>query len=218
MPNLSVLKDKLSALKAKLVEKTNQIGFIRARREKAQETETKAQDPHSLAAIYREGGVLTRLQVIAFYIFVLVALVSAGSLIKKVAGKIRSSDANEQLKQDYSNEFAEARRKALEKVDLLSLGQFTTNVYVGPPQGTMMMNIDLWVRVNDPDAAAMINNKGAMFHDKTLDALNDLFVGKVNLLSEEGKLKARERIRAALNTLLKKGQVEDVFIHNLVAQ
>jgi flagellar basal body-associated protein FliL len=223
MQKLDELKDKLSGLKAKLLEKTDKIGFIRAWREKAQKAEAtplvpKAPAPHSLRAIYRDGGVGTRLQVLAFYIFVFVALVSAGSLLKKVFLKMRSSNENEKLQQDFSHEFSEARRKALEKTDLLSLGQFITNAYVGPPKDAMMMSVDLWIRVNDPEASFMIESKNLIFRDKTMSAFNDLFVNKVNLLTDEGKAKAKEKIKEALNSYLKKGEVEEVFIQNMIVQ
>ncbi len=221
MPNLSALKDKFSGLKAKLVEKTDKIAFIKKWREKSAAADANAAkyaSPHSLSRIYREGSTGTRLQVLAFYFFALVALVSVGSLLKKVSGKLRSSQANEELKKDYSNELAEMQRKALEKAEMISLGQFTANAYVGPPQETRMMSVDLWVKVSDPDVAAVINAKNDLFRDKTVDALNNLFAAKVNLLTGEGKSAARDRIKESLNTALSKGKVDDVFIENLIVQ
>jgi flagellar basal body-associated protein FliL len=224
MPNLNAFKDKLSALKTKLMEKTEKIGFLKRWRERSATETTEApatQRPghsYSLGSIYREGSTGTRLQVLAFYVFILVALVSTASLLNKVAGKLRSSDANTQLKKDYTNEFTEARRKVLEKADMISLGQFSATAYVGPPKESMIMSVDLWVRVTDPDAAHAIDTMNEVFRDKTMDALNELFAAKVNFLSEEGKIMARDRIKASLNTALKKGAVEEVFIQNLVLQ
>jgi len=178
---------------------------------------TKAPVRHSLGAMYREGNTGTRLQVLAFYVFVLIALVSAGSLFMKVANKMRRSTANEQLKKDYTNEFAEVRRKAIESADMISLGQFTATGYVGA-QEEKMMKMDLWIRVSDPAAATAIDTKNEIFRDKTMDALNNLSVAKVNLLTEAGKTAAREQIRAALNSALKQGEVKEVYIQNLIAQ
>ena len=221
MSKLDALKEKLSGLGAKLGEKTDKVGFIRSwkeKRAKAIPAALKAADPHSLAAIYREGGTGTRLQVLAFYLFVVVAVVSAGSLFKKVAGKMRSSPANDQLVTDITHEFSESKRKHDENAQMLALGQFTTNIYVGPPEDAQIMSIDLWIRVSDPKTAATVSDRNEVFREKTMDALNDLFVGKVNLLLEEGKVQAKEKIRSSLNTALKVGKVEEVFIQNLVVQ
>lgn len=221
MPNFNALKEKLDAFQAKLLEKTDKIGFIKKWREKSAQAEANAAkyaSPYSLNRIYREGSTGTRLQVLAFYLFIAVAIFSGASLLKKLSGKLRSSAANEQLKEEYSSGLAEVQRKALEKAEMISLGQFTASAYVGPPEETRMMRLDLWVKVSDPDAAAAINNTNDLFRDKTVDALNNLFASKVNMLQESGKATARAQIKDALNTGLKKGHVEDVFIENLIVQ
>jgi flagellar basal body-associated protein FliL len=81
-----------------------------------------------------------------------------------------------------------------------------------------MMSIDLWVKVSDPSSAAVVNGRNEVFREKTIDALNDLFSRKVNLLEEAGKAEAKTKIRDALNTALPAGKVEEVFIQNLVVQ
>jgi flagellar basal body-associated protein FliL len=220
MPNLNALKEKLTSLKAALVEKTDKIATLRSWREKnaAPDAAAKGPSPHSLGAIFREGATGTRLQVLAFYLFILVALVSAGSLMKKLADKMRSSDANEQLRKDYSHEFSEAARKAKEKNDILALGQFTANAYTSSKEEAKMMRLDLWIRVSDPETAATINAKNALFRDRTMGALHDLFTEKKSLLGEAGKAEAREKIRETLNASLQKGRIEEVFIQNLVIE
>ncbi|MGZ3651570.1 MAG: flagellar basal body-associated FliL family protein [Bdellovibrionota bacterium] len=221
MSKLDALKEKLDGLRTQLREKTDKIAFIRSWREnraKKLAAPPKPEDPHSLSAIYREGGTGTRLQVLAFYLFLVVAIVSAGSLIKKMAGKMQNSAAHEKMVTDFSHELAESKRKHEEDAQLLSLGQFTTNIYVGPPEESKMMSIDLWIRVSDPQTAGIVNDRNEVFREKTIDALNSLFQEKVNLLQEEGKKAARERVREALNTALKAGKVEEVFIQNLIVQ
>lgn len=221
MSKLNALKEKLAGVKAQLIEKTDKIAFIRKWREgtkPAPAGDGQKKRSYSLSSIYRDGSTGTRLQVIAFYVLIIVGIFSSASMLKKVGAKFTGSKANDQLKQEYSHEFAEARRKSLESIEMLSLGQFTSNVYVGPPKDSMKMNIDLWVRVSNADAAASINNDGSIYQDRTAGVLADLFAQKVNLLTEEGKNTAREEIKEALNSALKSGKVEEVFIQNLTAQ
>jgi len=223
MSKLNAVREKLAGLRAQLAEKADKIAFIKTWREKrAADTasgQTKPTDAHSIASIYRDGSTFTRLQVILFACLALVALASSTSLIIKMASKLRSSTENEHLKKDYSNELAEVKRKSLEKVEMLSLGQFTTNAYMDESKGTKMMSIDLWIRVSDPEAASMVENRAAVFHDKTMDALNELYMNKISLISAQGKEEARQNIRKALTDALPKGHsVEEVFIQNLVFQ
>ncbi len=89
MSKLNALKEKLSGLQAKLSEKADKIAFFRKWREKKAAASVtagdKAQasgDPASLGAIYREGSTLTRAQVILFFVFLVISVVSAGSLAK----------------------------------------------------------------------------------------------------------------------------------------
>jgi flagellar basal body-associated protein FliL len=221
MSKLDALKEKLAGVRAQLAEKTDKIGFLRAWKEKRAQAAAagpKPPDPHSLGAIYRDGGTGTRLQVIAFWLFVAIAVVSAGSLFKKMAVKLRSSSANEQVKKDISEGLEKIKEKKIEDAEMLALGQFTTNVYVGPPEDTKNMSIDLWLRVSDPGVAAQINNKNEIYREKTLDVLNSLFARKVSLLQDAGKTAAKDQIRESLNAVLKNGKVEEVFIQNLVVE
>ncbi len=222
MSKLNALKEKLAGFKAQVAEKADKIAFIKRWREKRQ-VAPKTEPPlalgnPSIGTIYREGSTFTRLQVILFVVLSLVAFVSAGSVGVRLAGKLRSSSEHEKVKEDITHEFAEVQRKHLEKAEMLALGQFTTNAYTGPGK-QQMMNIDLWIRVSDPEAASLVNSRTAVFHDKTMDALNSLYMEKVSLLSEQGKNQAREKIRESLGEALPKGHsVEEVFIQNLVFQ
>lgn len=222
MSKLNALKEKLSGLQAKLAEKADKIGFIkkwRATRAATSPAAASPADPASLGAIYREGSTLTRVQVIIFFILAVTAAVSAGSLALKLAAKLKSSGEHEKIKAEYAHEFAEVKRKNAEKAEMIALGQFTSNAWVGPPQEKAMMSVDLWIRVSDPKAASAVNDRTAVFHDKATEALNELFVGKVSLLSEEGKSRARELLKSKLNSALPHGSsVDEVYIQNLTVQ
>ncbi len=227
MPNVNEWKAKLVGLKNKLLEKTDKIGLLRAWRANAapatEENPENSASPkknnlYSLNSIFREGSTATRLQVLAFYLFILIALVSAGSLFKKMADKMRNSGAGEKLNKEYTHEFSEAMRKAAEKNDMLALGQFTANAYSDSSSEAQMMRLDIWIRVSDQGTASMITSKNEIFRDKTVGALNELYMEKVSLLEYSGKIEAREKIKEALNSALKNGRVEEVFIQNLVVQ
>jgi len=220
MSKIDDIKAKISGLRAQLAEKADKIAPLKAWREKralAASAGPTPANPLSLGSIYRDGGTGTRLQVLAFYLFLAVALVCAGSLLKKMAGKMRSSAAHEQMVSDISHGLSETKRKKEEEAQMLSLGQFTTNVYMGNVE-PKIMSIDLYVRVSDPQTAAAVNDRNEVFREKTMDVLNALFSEKVDLMQEEGKAVARERVREALNTVSKPGKVEEVFIHNFIAQ
>lgn len=223
MSKLNALKEKLAALRAKVAEKADKIAFFRKWREKrAAAAGGQGQAPSnatSIGSIYREGSTLTRAQVILFFVFLVISVVSAGSLAKKVLVKLKTSGEHEKIKAEYSQGFAEVQRKHLEKAEMIALGQFTANAWVGPPKGEAMMSVDLWIRVSDPKAAAAVNGRTAVFHDKALDALDVLFREKVSLLSEAGKARAREKLKEFLGQSLPEGtSVEEVYIQNLVVQ
>lgn len=225
MSKLNALKEKLNGLQAMLSEKSDKIGFIRKWREKRAaaavpgNAATKAASPTSLGTIYREGSTLTRAQVLLFLVFAVISVVSAGSLAKKIAVKLKSSGEHEKIKTEYSQEFAEVKRKSLEKAEMISLGQFTAKAWGGNAKGDSMMSVDLWIRVSDPQGAAHVNSKTAIFHDKTMEALNELHKDKVNLLTETGKDRAREKLKEQLGQALPHGsRVEEIFIQNLVLQ
>lgn len=223
MSKLDALKDKLNGVKATLAEKADKIAFIKSWREKAAASAgspaaAKPRNPYSLSSIYKEGSTFTRLQVLMVLVLSLTALASTGILVKKIAGKLKSTSEHEQIKQDYSNELSEMKRKHLEKAEMLALGQFTTNAYAGEGE-VKMMTIDLWIRVSDPSTAAVVDGNSTVFHDKAMGALSALYVNKVNLLTEEGKNRAKNEIKAALGEALPAGHsVEEVFIQNLMLQ
>ena len=226
MSKLNALKEKLAELKAKLSEKADKIAFFRKWREKrtaasSAEGSKAAHEANaaSLGVIYREGSTLTRAQVILFFVFLVISVVSAGSLAKKVLVKLKTSGEHEKIKAEYSQGFAEVQRKHLEKAEMIALGQFTANTWVGPPKGAAMMSVDLWIRVSAPEAAAAVNGRTVVFHDKAMDALDSLYREKVSLLTEAGKMRAREKIKGALGQSLPHGtSVEEVYIQNLVVQ
>jgi flagellar basal body-associated protein FliL len=217
---LSALKEKLTEFHARLTELTEKIGFIRNWKESRETAATAgpgAPDPLSLSSIYREGSTGTRLQVIAFYIFVAVALLSAGSFMQKILFRMRNAAGHEQLTKDISKGFADLQHKKMEEAEMLALGQFTSNIYSGQDENRIM-SIELWIRVSDPATATIINSRNEVFREKVSSTLSSLFVRKVNLLQETGKVMAREEVREALNSALKAGKVEEVFIQNLVVQ
>jgi flagellar basal body-associated protein FliL len=220
MSKLDDIKAKIAGLRTQLGEKADKIAFIKSWREKRSVVASagpKAADPHSLSTIYREGSTGTRFQVLAFYLFLVVAVISAGSLVKKFAGKMRTSAEHEKMVTDISHGLAETKHRHEEEAQLISLGQFTTNVY-SENKAEKMMSIDLYLRVSDPQTATMVNDRNEVFREKTGDALSTLFNEKVEVLTEQGKDITRERIRAALNEIAKPGKVDEVFIQNLIVQ
>jgi flagellar basal body-associated protein FliL len=220
MSKLDDIKAKIAGIRAQLGEKADKIAFLKSWREKRTQAAAagpKSADPHSLGAIYREGGTGTRLQVLAFYLFLIVAVVSAGSLVRKMGGKMRTSAEHEKMVTDISHGLAETKHRHEEEAQLISLGQFTTNVY-SENQSEKMMTIDLYVRVSDPQTGTMVNDRNEAFREKTGDALSSLYNEKVELLTEHGKDVAKERIRATLNQITKPGKVDEVFIQNLIVQ
>jgi len=221
MSKLDDLKAKVSGVRATLAEKADKIAFLKKWRESHAATPKagpKPEDPLSLGVIYRDGGTGTRFQVLAFYLFLVVAVVSAGSLVKKMAGKMRSSAEHDKMVNDISHGLTVTKERKEAEAQMLSLGQFTTNVFVHGADEPKLMNIDLWVRVSDPQTAATINDRNEVFREKTMDVLHALYVEHVSPLEEAGKVSAKERILEALNRVTKPGKVEEVFIQNLVVQ
>jgi flagellar basal body-associated protein FliL len=225
MSKLNALKEKLAPLLAKISEKADKIAFLRKWREKrkaagaAVDGAGSPKDPTSLGSIYREGSTLTRVQVILFFVFLAISIVSAGSLVKKVLLKMKTSSEHEKLKSEYSQELVKVQQKHQEKAEMISLGQFLAKAWVGPQKGDAKLSVDLWIRVSDPKAAAVVNGKTAMFHDKATDALDLLYREKVNLLTDDGKAKARAKLKEMIGQSLPEGTlVEEVFIQNLVVQ
>jgi flagellar basal body-associated protein FliL len=57
-----------------------------------------------------------------------------------------------------------------------------------------------------------------VLRDRTVDALNELYAQKVNLLTDQGKETAKKKIRGFLNEIVPKSAVEEIYFHNLVIQ
>ena len=83
MSKLNEIIEKIKGLQTQLSEKVDKITFIKKWREKRTGAAKKL-DPTSLSAIYREGSTGTRIQVLVIYAFLFVALISAGSLVRKI--------------------------------------------------------------------------------------------------------------------------------------
>lgn len=216
MSKLDGMKDKITQLKAGLAEKLDKLPFLKKVLAKKPES-SAGPSGISLSGIYRDGGVATRLQVILFYVFLFSALASAGLMTKKIWSKLGSSHENEQLKKEYSHGLEELKHKAEEKAEMLSIGSMTVNAYVGEGRQAMV-KIDVWAKVSDPAVAGMADKQDLIWHDKTLNALNEIFEKKVNLLQEDGKEFAKKTIKEALNKEIAHGKVEEIFFHNLVIQ
>jgi hypothetical protein len=224
MSKLDAIKNKLAAIREKALEKVDKIAFIKKWLEKKAPSPSpnapekkKAPEAHSLGEIYRQGGTGTRLQVLLVFTFGLAALIATGLAIKKMASRFRSSVEHEKIKKDYAKEFEDFSKRVQTNASVISIGSLTINAYVGEGKSSLM-SLDLWARMSDPQAADFAQKNDLILHDKALDALNDLFLEKVNLLSEQGKVTARNRIIEKINRVLPKGKVEEVFFHNLVAQ
>jgi flagellar basal body-associated protein FliL len=104
-----------------------------------------------------------------------------------------------------------------ENASTLSLGQFVISAYVGEEKQASM-GIDIWVRVSQVEAANYVQSHEIVLRDKTMDALNELYMQKVNLLTEQGKEFGKKKIRDFLNRTIPEGKVEEVFFHNIIVQ
>lgn len=215
MSKLDSLKEKISALREQLRAKADKIAFIRKWREMA--SATAVPSAHSLREIYRHGGTGTRIQVLLVFLFGFAALGSTGLAISKVMARFKSSVEHEKLKKDYAKEFEEFSKRVQSNAAVISIGRVTVNAYSssGSPK---FMSVDLWARMSDPAAAEFAQKNDLIFHDKAIEALEEIRMEKVSLLDEQGKTLARKRIREKLNRAMPKGNVEEVFFHNLVAQ
>lgn len=215
MSKLNALKDKIAQLKSKLGEKLDKISFVKKWNER--HASTKLPDPNTLGRIFKEGNTFTRIQVIFVYLLGLTALISTGFVARKVMISFKSSAENEKLKKDYSHGLEELQRKMQARASIISVGTVMAHIYVGGGK-TTVMSLDLWARVNDAAAADFAQKNELILHDRALEALNTLYNQKVNLMTEEGKDVAREKIRDSMNKAMGRGHVEEVFFYNLVIQ
>jgi flagellar basal body-associated protein FliL len=217
MSKLDALKTKVATVRSQLAEKTDKIPLLKSWKASREEAAKRGPDPLSVGQIYRSGGVGTRLQVILVFVFAGAALYFTYRAGHKIVSGLRSSHANEELKKEISHGLEETQHHAQEEAKVVSLGQFTTNAF-GGPSGEGMVNMDVWLRVSDPAAAAYVEQNSARLNDVTMDALNAAYHRRVNFLSEEGKEAVKQEILTALNKTMSRGKVEDVFFHNLVVQ
>jgi flagellar basal body-associated protein FliL len=220
MAKLDALKLKLAAAKAALSEKLDKIAFIKRYREKTAPQVVAAKPASSssgsLGAIYREGGVGTRLQVILFFLFAAVAVAATVNTGRKMWKRVSSSESHEEFKKDYSAGLVEMNTKIVENANLISLGKFTSNVY---SEGrSKFMAVDIWIRVSDPATADYANKNDLIINDRVIDALQQISRENVDPLSAEGKVILKSRIQESINKSLAKGTAEDVLFQNMVVQ
>jgi flagellar basal body-associated protein FliL len=224
MSKLDDLKAKLAALQQTLSEKLDKIPLLKKLLAKSSAPtaapaapKSYAPSPTSIGQIYKGGGTLTRLQVFVFYIFVIAMVVSGTLAGKKLFQRFRTSPEHEKMVADVSHGLGDIKRRMEENATVLSLGKFTVNAFVDQHHQTRM-SIDLWLRVSSVDAANFVQSHEEVLHDKTMDALNELFMNQVNLLTEPGKVQARKTLIKFLNAALPKGEVQEIFFYNMVAQ
>lgn len=217
MSKLDELKTKVATVRTQLAEKTDKIPLLKAWKASREEAAKRGPDPLSVGQIYRTGGVGTRLQVILVFVFAAGAVYFTYRAGHKILSGLRSSHANEELKKEVSHGLEEIQHHAQEEAKVVSLGQFTTNAFAGKT-GEGMVNLDLWLRVSDPTAAAFVEQNSTRLNDVAMEVLNSAYHRQVNFLDEAGKETVKQDILTALNKEIPKGKVEEVFFHNLVVQ
>ena len=218
MSKLDAIKEKVANARSQLAEKTDKIPLLKKWKAAREESAKRGPNPLGIGEIYRQGGVGTRLQVILIFVFGIAALgftLQAGKRIFKNIGS--SSKAHQELQKEVGHGLEQVKEHAQEEAKVVSLGQFTTNAY-GGPKGEAMVNLDIWLRVSDPETAAYVEHNTARLNDLTMETLNSAYHRKVNFLSDEGKAALRGQIMDDLNASLPKGKVVEVFFHNLVVQ
>jgi flagellar basal body-associated protein FliL len=213
MPKLDALKEKAALFRQSLSEKVDKIAFLRKWKES--KAAPAAASPYSLGQIYRQGGTATRLQVVFVYVLAIAAIASTLHAGRRIFSQLGTSAEHEKLKQEYAKGFAEISQRVTDKASIVSLGKFTTSAYSEPGR-KRMMGVDVWLRVSDPDTAEFVQKNEAILHDRLLDSLNQVYLEKIDILTEKGKVAAKSRIQENLNKALPKGSVEDIFFHNLV--
>ncbi len=242
MSKLDGIKQKISGLKTSLAQKVEKIPFLKkvlgpilgASSESNGGTTPNAgaSDPLSagtsghkkpkktepgLTTIYREGSTLTRLQVILVYALFLGALVATTVAGKKFFQRLKKSDAHEQLKHDMSHGLEDMKEKVVERANLVSVGKFTVNVFAGGRPGRMMA-VDVWLRMSDPESAGFAQKNESVIYDRITDAFQEIYNQQIDLLDENGKTEAKEKILDSINKALPKGKAEEIFFENLIVQ
>ncbi|RZA06067.1 MAG: flagellar basal body-associated FliL family protein [Proteobacteria bacterium] len=217
MSKLDDLKLKVTAVRSQLVEKTDKIPLLKSWKASREEASKRGPNPLALSQIYGKGNLATRLQVLLIFVFAGASLYFTYQAGHRIFKGLRASRANEELKKEVSHGLEEIQHHKVEEAKVVSLGQFSTNTF-GGPSGEAMVNMDMWLRVSDPDAAAFVDQNSARLNDLAMGVLNDTYHRRVNFLDEEGKEIVKREVQAALNKAIPKGKVEEVFFHNLVVQ
>jgi flagellar basal body-associated protein FliL len=218
MSKVDEIKQKLTGLQATLLEKLDKIAFLKKfRQPKSTSTSPGKKPDPSLTTVYREGSTLTRLQVLLVYVLFLSAVVATGYAGKKFLARLKQSDAHENLKQEMSHGLEEFREKVVEKANMVSVGRFTVNVFAGG-RPNRLMAVDIWLRMNDPDAAGFVQKNESVIHDRITDSFQGIYQENVDLLEEHGKQRAKALLLESINKSLPKGKAEEVFFENLIIQ
>ena len=219
MAKLQELKEKALAQKAKLQEqiqgKLDKIAFVK------KWTEPRAANPYALSTLYKEGNIRTRVQVVFVYLFAFASILASSYAVILIMKK--SGRGTQETETKISSSLGSLNQKILEKATILSLGKLTLNTVMPSKENPgsakeAYMTVDLWIRVDTPDAAAYAQSHESVLIDKALEAFQKVYNEKVNLLEEEGKSVAKQAILSTMNSSMKKGKVVEVFFHNLVVE
>ncbi len=216
MSKLDPIKEKIGALKAQLGEKLGRFGLGKKGAPASAPASGQAPPSNSLGEIYRKGSTGTRLQVLLMVLFAIVAIASTGIAVKKFMKRFQKAADQSALKKEYADSFGEINRRVIENASVLSLGKFTVNAFVEGKSTHLSM--DVWVRTDGAPAADFVQKWDTALYDKVVEALNELYHDKVNLLSEEGKQIGKTKVIAKLNEGMQVGKIEDIYFYNLVSQ
>lgn len=217
MEKLAALKAKIAALKQQLSDKLEKIPLIKKWREKRAVSAAAPPSPYGLGRLYREGGAYAKFQVFLVLIFSIGAAAGASFVGYRLVKRLSKGDTHKQMAAEYSKGLEGVRKRMEENASVLSLGQFMITAYVGENKQASM-GLDIWVRVGDVEAANYIQANEVPLHDATMSALNDVYMRKVNLLTDAGKEEGKRMIRDSLNRALPKGKIEEIFFHNMIVQ
>lgn len=217
MSKLTELKEKVAKAQAGLTEKLDNIPALKKWRDSRSASAAAGPDPLALSAIYRSGGLVTRLQVLLVLVLALGALGATGYVAHKMWARMKTGSGNEALKKDYSQGLEEMSQKVREQASLVSLGKFTVNARNAQGKAAMM-SVDIWLKLDEPDAALFVQKNETIVSDRITEALNESERVGLTALTEAGNEAVKQKIAAATTAALPKGKVVEVFFHNLVVQ
>jgi hypothetical protein len=218
MAKLDAVKEKLSQVQASVSEKLDKIALFKKWREGRKQRAQAAAADVSLGAIYRQGGVATRLQVITFYVLLLACLATTVLAGRKFFLRLaQSSKENEKLKEEYSHGLEELSQRVVEKANLVSVGKFTANAY-SPGKAGGLMAVDVWLRMSEPSAADFAQKNDTVIYDGVVSGFNRAYRDELNPLEAEGAAAIKAMVLEEVNKSLPKGKAEEVFFQNLVVQ